>query len=359
MKRRQFLQTVAGAAATCTIVPRHVLGGTRHTPPSEKLNVACIGVGGQGESNVRGLSSQNLVAFADVDDQRAAKTYQRFPKVKTYRDYRRMLDDLHGKLDAVAVSTPDHMHFHPAWMALQLGLHLYLEKPLAHNVWETRTLTNLAGTKRLATQLGAQRHVIGNMHRIVELIKSGAIGEVREVYSWIGGKRGMPTIPSDSPPVPKGLDWDLWIGAAKYRPYHPTFCPYNWRFWWEYGTGETGNWGCHILDIPFWALDLKYPSKVEARGPAVDARRTPTAMEVTYQFPARRDLPPVVLHWCHTAKGPDILRKLHLPEKGNNTLFIGSKGMLLCDFGSRQLLPKDKFADFRAGRLDRRFTRLP
>ena len=158
----------------------------------------------------------------------------------------------------------------------------------------------------------------------------------------------MPTIPNDSPPVPKGLDWDLWIGAARFRPYHPTFCPYNWRFWWDYGTGETGNWGCHILDIPFWALDLKYPTKIEARGPTVDAQRTPTAMEVTYQFPARGDLPPVVLHWCHTAKGPDILRQHNLPEKGNNTLFIGSKGMLLCDFGSRQLLPKDKFADFRA-----------
>ena len=316
--------------------------------PNEKLNVACIGIGGQGLSNVKGLSSQNLVAFADVDDQRAAGAFKLFPKVKRYRDYRRMFDELHGKLDAVAISTPDHMHFHPAYMAMQLGKHVYLEKPLAHNVWETRTLTDLARKKKLATQLGAQRHAIPNMHRVVELIKSGTIGEVREVHSWMGGARGMPDAITDTPPVPEHLDWDLWIGPAKFRPYSPQLCPYKWRFWWDYGTGETGNWGCHILDVVYWSLDLKYPTKVEASGPEVDPQRTPTAMHVKYEFPARDKLPPVELHWHHAAKGPDILRKHNLPEKGNNTLFIGSEGMLLCGFNSRQLLPKEKFAEFKA-----------
>jgi len=314
---------------------------------NEKLNIACIGVGGQGAANVSGLSSQNLVAFADVDDQRAAKTYQQYPKVKRYRDYRRMLDDLHGKLHAVAISTPDHMHFHPAYMAMQYGLHVYLEKPLGHNLWEIRTLTELARKKKLATQLGVQRHTAANMHRVVELVKSGAIGEVREVHSWMSGSRGMPEVPTDRPQVPAHLDWDLWIGPAKYRPYHPTICPYGWRFWWNYGSGETGNFGCHILDIPFWALDLTYPTRVEGSGPPVDPERSPKSMHVQYEFPAHRGRPPVTLHWYHAAKGPDILRKHNLPDKDNNTLMIGSKGMLLCGFGSRSLLPKDKFADFK------------
>ncbi len=144
---------------------------------------------------------------------------------------------------------------------MQLGLHVYLEKPLAHNVWETRTLTDYAKKNDLATQLGAQRHAMENMHRVVELIQSGAIGKVSEVHSWVGGSRGMPGIPKDKPPVPSTLDYDLWVGPAKFRPYHPSFCPYGWRFWWDYGTGETGNWGCHILDIPFWALGLRYPDR--------------------------------------------------------------------------------------------------
>jgi predicted dehydrogenase len=238
------------------------------------------------------------------------------------------------------------MHFHPAYAAMQLGLHVYLEKPLAHNVWETRTLTDLARQKKLATQLGAQRHTMSNIHRVVELIKSGAIGEVREVHSWIDGNRGMPKVPEDRPAVPAHLDWDLWVGPAKLRPYHSTYCPYGWRFWWDYGTGETGNWGCHILDLPYWALDLKYPTRVETTGPAIDSERTPTSLHARYEFPARGGLPPLTLHWHHAAKGPDILREHKLSAVGNNNLFIGSKGMLLCGFDRRQLLPKEKFADF-------------
>jgi predicted dehydrogenase len=343
--RRDVLKTtVALGAGLCL--------GTRRAPgaesPNEKLNVACIGVGGQGAANVRGLASQNLVAFADVDDQRAGKTFEQFPNVKRYRDCRRMLDDLHGKLDAVAISTPDHMHFHPTYMAMQYGLHVYLEKPLAHNVWEIRTLTELARKKKLATQLGVQRHVQANMHRVVELVKGGAIGEVREVHSWMSGNRGLPDVPTDQPPVPPHLDWDLWIGPAKFRPYHPSICPYGWRFWWNYGTGETGNFGCHILDIPFWALDLTYPTRVEGSGPPVDPERSPKSMHVKYEFPAHRGRPALTLHWYHAANGPDILRKHDLPDKGNNTLMIGSKGMLLCGFGGRTLLPKEKFAGFQA-----------
>lgn len=314
--------------------------------PNEKLNIACIGVGGRGGANVSGVASQNLVAFADVDDNRAAGAYKKYGKAKQYRDYRKMLDEHGGKLDAVVISTPDHTHFHPAYAAMQLGLHVYLEKPLAHNVWETRTLTDFAREKKLATQLGSQRHTIPNMRRVVELIQAGAIGPVTEVHSWVGGSRGMPNVPTDTPEVPSHLDYDLWVGPADKRPYHPSFCPYGWRFWWDYGTGETGNWGCHILDIPYWALNLAHAERVDATGPEVDAERTPKSMHATYQFPSRGDLPPVTLHWYHG--NPPILAEKKLPGGGNNTLFIGTAGMLLCGFDKRKLYPEEKFADYQA-----------
>lgn len=314
--------------------------------PNEKLNIACIGVGGRGRDNVNGIKSQNLVAFADVDENRAGKTLGQYPNVKRYRDYRRMLDKHGSKLDAVVISTPDHTHFHPGYAAMQLGLHVYMEKPLAHNVWETRFLTDLARKKGLATQLGTQRHAIPNMRRITELIKAGAIGPVTEVYSWVGGTRGMPEIPKDRPAIPDTLNYDLWIGPAQYRPYHPSFCPYGWRFWWDYGTGETGNWGCHILDIPFSALDLKYPTRVQASGPEVDPERTPKSMVTRLEFPARGRQPSVVLHWSHGA--PKILKEKQINTKGCNTLFIGEKGMLACGFNTRRLLPEERYTDYQA-----------
>ncbi len=313
--------------------------------PNEKLNIACIGVGGRGAANVQGVRSQNLIAFADVDQNRAAGTLKKFPDTQLFSDYRRLFDKLGTRLDAVVISTPDHTHFHPAYAAMQLGLHVYLEKPLAHNVWETRTLTDYAKGQGLATQLGAQRHVRSNMHRVVELIQSGAIGKVHEVHSWVGGSRGMPTIPTDRPAVPPTLDYDLWIGPAEHRPFHPSFCPYGWRFWWDFGTGETGNWGCHILDIPFWSLGLRYPDRVDAEGPEVDPERTPKSMHATFRFAEQRPgQGPVTLHWYHGT--PEILQQKGLPAKGNNTLFIGDQGMLLCGFGNRVLLPEAEFADY-------------
>lgn len=341
ISRRDALKTSTIAATGL------LLGSTKSwssESPNERLNIACIGVGGRGGANVKGVARQNLVAFADVDDERAKGTYKKFSDVPRYRDYRKMFDVHGSKLDAVVISTPDHMHFHPAYAALQMGMHVYLEKPLAHNVWETRTLSDLAREKKLATQLGSQRHAMSNMHRVVELIKSGAIGPVTEVHSWIGGNRGMPSLPSEKPEVPATLDYKMWVGPARYRPYHPSFCPYGWRFYWDYGTGETGNWGCHILDIPFWALDLAHPTAVDASGPEVDTVRTPKSMHVTYQFPQRGEQPPVTLHWYHGT--PAILKERGLSGKGNNTLFIGKGGMLLCGFDKRKLLPAEKFEDY-------------
>ncbi len=317
--------------------------------PNEKLNIALIGIGGQGRYSLNNLKSQNIVALCDVDDVRAGKAYSEHPKAKKFFDYREMFEDMEKQIDAVVVSTPDHAHFHPAMMALERGKHLYCEKPMAHSVDQVRRMTDLAKKKNVATQLGVQRHTIDNMHRVVELIKAGAIGDVTEVHSWIGGTRGMPALPAmKNEQIPAHLKWDLWLGQADDRPYHADYCPYKWRFWWDFGTGEMGNWGCHILDIPFWALDLKYPTRVEASGPKVDPRRTPKQMATKFQFPAQGKRPAVTLNWYHANNGPEILREKGLSDKGANNLFIGTEGMLLCGFSMRKLLPEDKFQDFKA-----------
>ena len=345
--RRSALKTIASVAAGAGIAPH-----ARSAGPNEKLNLACIGVGGRGAANVDGVSGQNLVAFADVDDQRAGKTYEKYSGVRRFRDYRNMLDELHKEIDGVVISTPDHTHFHPAYAAMQLGLHVYLEKPLAHNLWETRTLTDYARLQGIATQLGAQRHTLPNLHRVVELVQSGAIGEVSEVYSWVGGKRGMPEIPTATAAPPPTVDYDLWVGpVVDARSYHPSICPYGWRFWWQFGTGETGNWGCHILDVTFWALGLTYPVRVEATGPEVDPERTPTSMQCKYSFANSNQSRPVDLYWSHGV--PTIVLDKQLVEKNKknwdsdyNTLFMGSKGMLICGFDRLKLLPEEEFADF-------------
>lgn len=344
INRREMLRRSVTAGSAAMVLNNSILA--RGASPNEKLGIAVIGLGGRGSANLNGVSGENVVALCDVDDERAGKAYEKFPKAKKFYDYRVMLNEMEKRIDAVVISTPDHTHFHPAMMAMERGLHCYSEKPMAHAVSEVRAMTDLAEEKGLATQLGVQRHTIPNMHRVVELIKSGAIGKVRECHAWIGGDRGMPPLPKDFPPVPAHLKWDLWLGPAADRPYSPAYVPYNWRFWWDFGTGEMGNWGCHILDIPYWALGLKYCTKVSATGPEVDPQRTPKSMAVRYEFPARGDQPPVVLNWYHTKSGPQILKDRGISLKGANNLFIGSEGMLLCGFSSHVLLPVEKFADF-------------
>jgi predicted dehydrogenase len=317
---------------------------------NSRLSIAIIGPGGQGNANLRAVSRDpnvDIVAICDVDDERAGDAYTRFPKARKFYDFRKMYDEMEKQIDAVVISTPDHTHFHPAYRALQMGKHVYLEKPLAHTVREVRELTDLAARKKVATQLGVQRHTLPAIHRSVELIQAGAIGNVREVYSWVGGNRGMPPIPSGTPPVPSHLQWDLWLGPAESRPYHPDFVPYKWRFWWDFGTGETGNWACHILDIPFWALGLKYPVRVDAEpGGENDSKRTPTAMRTVFNFPAEGKRPALRLFWSHGA--PAILKEQNISAQGMNNLFVGSEGMLLCGFDRWKLLPEDRFTGYKA-----------
>ncbi len=257
-----------------------------------------------------------------------------------------MLDAIHTQIDGIVISVPDHAHYHIAKMAIELGKPIYLEKPMAHSVWEARQLTNLAAEKKVATQLGVQRHTLKAIRSAVDLIQAGAIGQVRECHAWIDGDRGMPPLPTEQPPVPATLAWDVWLGPAADRHYSPEYVPYKWRFWWDFGTGEGGNWGCHILDIPFWALGLKYPTRVDVSGPPSDPQRTPKSFAAKYEFPAAGSRPALTLHWYHGA--PQALLDQHqLDPKGMNNLFIGNDGMLLCGFSTLKLLPEDKFKDFK------------
>ena len=345
LARRDFLKTSAAmASGLCLGAGPRILSAKS---PNETLNIACIGIGGRGGANVGGVSGQNIIALCDVDDKKAGKQYGKFAKAKKFYDFRKMFDQMEKEIDAVVVSTPDHTHFHPSMWALQRGKHLYCEKPMAHNVWEVRQMTDLARKNKLATQLGAQRHTNDNMRRVVEIIASGAIGEVTEVHSWVSGGRGMPADPTEFPPVPDTLKWDLWQGPVAERKYSPDYCPYKWRFWWDYGTGETGNWGCHILDIPFWALGLTYPTRVDGSGPEVHPEKTSKSMQTKFLFPtsAPGKKGPVTLHWSHGS--PKALAEKGISGKGGNTVFIGTEGHLVAGFGSRKLYPEEKFKDFK------------
>ena len=293
--------------------------------PNEKLNIAGIGVGGQGGWDIGNCASENIVAVCDVDDRRAAGSFTRFPKAKRYRDFRKMLEEMDRQIDAVVVGTPDHTHAPPAVMAMKMGKHCYCEKPLAHSVHEVRTMIELANKNKLATQMGTQIHAEANYRRVVELVQSGAIGPVGEVHVWHPVSYGGNGRPKDTPPVPKELDWDLWLGPAPYRPYHPCYLPGTWRSWWDFGSGGLGDFGCHYMDLPYWALKLRHPTTIEAEGPPVQVENTSPGLIVRYEFPARDKLPPVKMTWYDGGKRPPLLAERKIPAWGAAVLFVGQK----------------------------------
>ena len=298
ISRRDFMGASVAAAAF-TIVPRHVLGGSGNTAPSEKLNIAGIGVGGQGAGDLGNVSSENIVALCDVDWRHAAGTFKRYPKARQYRDFRKMLDKENKNIDAVVVATPDHTHAVASMMAIKMGKHVYCEKPLAHDIFEVRKLTEAAREHKVATQLGNQGQATEGTRLVCEFIWDGAIGPVREVHSWCNrpiSPRGQDR-PKETPPVPDGLSWDLWLGTAPKRPYHSCYLPFSWRGWWDFGTGVLGDIGCHQFAPIFRALKLGYPTSVEACSSGVNSETAPLASIVRYEFPARGDMPPVKLTW--------------------------------------------------------------
>jgi predicted dehydrogenase len=344
--RRGFLGTAASAAAL-TIVPRRVLGGPGESAPSEKLDIACIGVGGKGFDDVRNVMTENIVALCDVDDKRAAPAFEMFPKAKRYRDYRRMLETERRNIDAVVVATPDHHHIPASVMAMRMGKHVYCEKPFGHNVSEVRIATRVAKETGVATQLGNGAHSGNNYRSMAELIKTGTIGEVREVHTWCDKAWAPGDRPRNSAPVPKHLRWDLWLGAAPVRPYHPCYHPLAWRQWWDFGNARLGDMGCHMIDLPFMALDLKYPTTVEAEGPKPHPESGPPWLISRWTFPRRGKLPPVKLTWYDGNRRPPLQKEHNMPDWPEGVLFVGSKGMLIAEYGKFKLYPEEKFAGVR------------
>jgi predicted dehydrogenase len=354
MTRRTFLGNVALTGSGLIILsdPRSVRGFAAN----EKLNIAGIGVAGRGAADIQGVASENLVALCDVDDLHAAKTFEKFPQARKYKDFRRMLDQIHGQIDAVVVGTPDHTHAPAAAMAMRLGKHCYCEKPLAHNVFEARTLAEIARENKLVTQMGTQIHAGTNYRRVVELVQTGAVGPIREVHVWLGARfngpatptdMSQPDAPQDHPAVPETLDWDLWLGPAAYRPYSPEYAPFRWRYWWNFANGQLGDFFCHYCDLAFWALKLRYPTTVEAEGP-VHPESAAKWTIARQQYAARGDLPPVTLTWYNGGGYPAFIKERNLPtDKWNSAvLFIGSKGMLMADYTKHVLLPEERFSGF-------------
>lgn len=346
--RRDFLK-VSACTAAGLIASRRVWGDAAKSA-NEKLGLAVVGVAGQGGWNLGQLAGANeaIVALCDVDESRAAEAVKQHANATFYTDFRQMLDKQGKDIDAVLIAAPDHIHAVAAMAAMNAGKHVYCEKPLTHTVWEARQLIRKARTSKLVTQMGTQIHAGGNYRRVVELVRTGAVGAIREVHVWCpsvwsGGKR-----PTDTPPVPKGLHWDLWLGPAPERPYHPAYAPERWRGWWDFGGGGHADMACHYMDLAHWALELTRPVAVEAKGPEPDAESAPPKLTVHYEYPARGDLPPVKLTWCIGVSRPDNFAEGKMPAWDAGLLFVGEKGTIAADYGQHKLLPEKDFADFKA-----------
>lgn len=333
--RRDFVKETSLAAAAFTIVPRHVLGrGFR--APSDTLNVACIGVGGMGYNDVKGMSIENIYAMCDVDDRSAERAYREWPRAKRYKDFRQLLDK-EKTIDAVTVTTPDHVHAAAAMMALKLGKHVYCQKPLARTVGEVRALKAEAARRpQQATQMGNQGHAGDGVRLMREWIEAGVIGNVERVELWTNRPIWPQGInrPTDMHYVPTTLDWNLWLGPAPERPYHPGYAPFNWRGWWDFGTGAMGDMACHIMDSAFWILGLKYPTRVIPESSPLFTETAPKTSRITYEFPARNGRPAVTVVWRDGGLYPPRpeeygQERAWVPDTEGGQLWIGSKGSMI------------------------------
>ena len=359
--RRHFIKTTATAVTAFQILPRHVLGGPRFVPPSEKVNVAMVGVGGRGLENMNKgllpLPDVQVIAIADpaerfslenfyykgnggrlVAIEQCQKHYaEKTPnyQVAGYEDFRVMLQK-EKAIDAILCATPDHLHAYVSVHAMRMGKHVYREKPLTHNLWEAREVARIAKETGVATQMGNQGHSTNGIRDTVEHIRAGTIGTIREVHAWVPAKRWNPTLtskPAESMPVPSGVNWDLWIGPREPRPFHTAYFPVTWRDFWAFGSTGMGDFGCHDLDAATWALELGAPSRVIAYGTGPsDNEIAPHGCTIYYEFPARGSLPPIRVTWhdggARPAPPPEI-GKFPLPARG--VMFVGEKGVIQCD----------------------------
>jgi predicted dehydrogenase len=364
ISRRGFLKSAA--ASGVMIVPRRVLGVRGRPAPSDKLNIAAIGCGGQGASDLRQLEKENIVALCDADWERAAETFAKHPAVPKFKDFRVMLEK-QKDIDAVLVATPDHVHAAAAMAAIQLGKHVYVEKPLTYDVYEARRLMKAAKDARVATQMGNQGHAMESIRLLCEWIWDGAIGRVTEVHAWTPHPvwpQGMMERPADTPAVPSTLDWDAWLGPAPVRPYNPAYLPMRWRGWLDFGTGGLGDMGCHIFDHIVWALKLGAPTSVEASGSTFAAQTLvwdkppntetyPQASMVTYKFPARESFPPLTLTWYDGGLMPprpeELAPGVKMGDQYGGALYVGDKGKILTgSHGANglRILPEEKMSAY-------------
>ena len=368
ISRRKFLGGSAAAAAAFTIVPRHVLGGPGFTAPSDIVNIAAIGAGGKGTSDIFGVAKgANIVALCDVDDKKMAETLEKvkkeegkeklarqLEKAPKYKDFRIMLEK-EKSIDAVTVSTPDHTHAVAAAMAMRMGKHCFVQKPLTHSVKEARVLREIAKEANVITQMGNQGHAGEGGRLVCEWIWDGAIGPVREVHCWTDRPvwdTGMDR-PKEIPSVRPSLDWNLWVGPAPWRNYHPAYVPWAWRAWCDFGTGALGDMGAHIFDHAYWPLKLEYPTTVHACSTEFNGESWPVAETVYYEFPARGDMPPVKVTWHDGGMMPPRPAELEPGRKmgdgDGGILFIGDKGMIMCGCYGRnpRIIPETKMKEYK------------
>jgi predicted dehydrogenase len=359
LSRRQFLNQAAAAGIVTLSAPAIVRGRNLN----DKLNLAIIGAGGRGADNMRSVESENIVILCDVNEANLNAAAEKYPNARKIVDFRKVYDQA-KEFDAVVISTAEHTHAFATLPALQLGKHVYCEKPLTHNIWEARVIREAAAKTKLATQMGTQIHASDNYRRVVELIQTGAIGAVSEAHVWVSRAWGLHASeeeakaagdivfvqnrPAKPDAVPASLNWDLWLGPAPERPFNNVYVPGpKWYRWWDFGNGTMSDLGSHWVDLPFWALKLDRPVTVEASGPAAHPEIAPASMKATYQYGQRETLPPVQITWYQGTFKPQIWKDGGIPQWNNGVLFVGDKGMLLADYGKHTLLPEAKFADFK------------
>lgn len=359
LDRRAFLVSTAAGTAGLFAVPAFVRGRNLN----EKLNVAVIGCGGRGGANLQSVESETITVLCDVNQVNLEAAEQRHPQARKYTDFRKVYDRA-GDFDAVVVSTCEHTHAFATLPALQLGKHVYCEKPLTHNVYEARIIRQAAAKANVATQMGTQIHAGDNYRRVVELVQSGAIGPVREAHVWVSRAWGwqgsaeeaqrngdIVTVqdrPANAETVPPGLNWDLWLGPAPERPFHSVYVPGpKWYRWWDFGNGTMSDLGSHWIDLPFWALELKHPLAIEAQGPPPHAELAPASMQVTYEYASRGERPPVRVTWYQGTNKPAAWTEGRIPKWDSGVLFVGDQGMLLSDYSQHALLPESQFAGFK------------
>ena len=374
INRRQFMKSASTLGAGLMVVPSYVVGqSATELPPSQRINVAFVGVGGKGLSAIQALENENVVALCDVQlglenlsnfhrkpSKEAAEAVTRVTSkgVPWFQDYREMLVTMGDKIDAVVISIPDHMHYPVAMSAINHGKHVYAEKPLSHTVGEARAMAEAAAKAGVITAMGNQGHSNSGTRSVREWVQAGLIGPIREVHSWTNRPvwpqgHGCPDFSNGYPEVPAGFDWKLWLGVAEDRPWHPDYAPFNWRGYFDFGSGAFGDMACHIMDAAYWALDLGYPDWIQPTSSGrIDACTFPTASQVTYHFPARGNMPEVVYHWYDGGlfpPRPSMIPADERPDMANGTYLIGEHGVIVVDeYGSSvRILPRSAFLELR------------